>query len=134
MILDPKGNPSICILYLNLFSLLKEIILAFTSPSTSSVLYSPWSISISIYTCCIMSTILKKPNQILPLSAHPLKLYLSFFLPLPFIIKLLKRVIYIIIFVSTFFFSLTDTKIRVSPNQVYKTALVKVMYAIDITQ
>ena len=86
-----KVSPSVCILYLNFFSL-KEIILALIPLSTSSVLHSPLDhFHQHIYMLCNIYHIKKK---ILPLTLHPPQgIVLSIFLPLPFTVKLPKRVL-----------------------------------------
>ena len=87
-----KASPSVCILYLNLFNLLKEIILALIPLSTSSVLHSLLGhFHQHTYTLCNIYHIKKK---IFPLTLYsPQGIALSIFPPLPFTVKLPKNVL-----------------------------------------
>lgn len=126
-----KVSPSVCILYLNFFSLLKEIILALIPLSTTSVLHSPLDyFHQHIYMLCNIYRINKKippfdftsPSRYCPIHLPTLALY-SKTPPMGSLNH---------VFVATVFPLLSET--HSIPTTLHQTTLVKVTHATHIAK
>ena len=116
-----KVSPSVCMLYLNLFNLLKEIILALIPLSTSSVLHSLLDhFHQHTYTLCNIYHIKKKNN--LPFDFIFPSRYCPIHLPAPALYsKTPQKCSLNHVFVPTFYL-LSET--HSIPTILYQTALV----------